>query len=147
MRWRPMLTVLGAAMAGSYFLPWIVTPLAALSPRDGFGALDWSQIANAPPAMLAFLASFALPALLALISLIGWTPRLLTLLSGLLPVGLVAWLWFGARDRIAALGLPAPKGGDLAGLWGQLQDIAGLGLYVYAGAALLLLVIGMFDAN
>jgi hypothetical protein len=143
MRARSLVTVLAAAMAVSWFLPWIDTAVGRLSPSDGFADFDWARVTQAPPLTLAFLASFALPALLCLLSLMGWAPRLLALIAGVLPFAIAGYIWLSARDRLDAFGLPPQALDDLGRLLDQFHDLLGIGIYLYAGGALLLLVVGL----
>ncbi len=145
MRSGTLVTILAAAMAASWILPWIDTPLGSLSPRQGFADFDWQNVMQAAPLTQAFLASFAAAALLLLLSLLGWGFRLLMLLAGVLPFGIAGYVWLDARDRLTGIGVPLPANGNPLKLFDQFRDVLGLGLYIYFGAALLLLVIALFS--
>lgn len=150
---NPLIVIGGAATALSYILPWASQPgIGALSPQEAlrpvvqalFDQPSLETLQSIPAVVLAFLLSFVLAGLVALLSLFGATSRLLAVIAGLLPFGIAGYLWFSARDQLAALGLPLPDAGDLSGLGDAVMQVADVGLYAWAGGALALLLAALF---
>lgn len=143
---KTLTMVCGAAIAGSLFLPWIdAGPLGTVAPWSFLKDTDWSQLSAQPVPVLVFLATFALGALSAVLALVGWAPRPLSLVTGLLPWGLAAWVWFKAADQLRSLGLPVPDTADLMGAVQDTAQIASFGIYLWFGGAALLLVVSLLD--
>ena len=153
MRQKTLVTICGAAIAGSLFLPWVSlpAPLGNLVPwdllRQGVPQVrdfDWQGMLELPPLLLTYMATFVLGALCAVLAVIGWAPRALALITSLLPLGLAGYIWLSGRDKVEALGVPVPVGsiGDVAN---AVTEIAGIGFYLWGGAAILLLIVALLD--
>ncbi len=143
---RPLVLLLGAAIFGSLFLPWLNTPLgAALVPWDFITELDGTALQTAPALGIAYLASFVLAALLTLLCVVGSEHKLIAIATGALPLGLAGYAMFAAREQVVSLGLPLPEPGAFADILEQALQVFGLGAFVYLGAAALLFLISVFD--
>jgi hypothetical protein len=145
---RPLALIAAAAMAGSFFLPWLPSPLGAdLVPWDAFQGLDSAQIQDfvfsLPPEGMAFLASFVLAALLVLLGLMGASPRLLIFVTGAIPVGMVGWALYLAVNRGNAFGLPVSST-DVMQIAQELAGQLGIGAWAWIGGGALLFLIGLF---
>jgi hypothetical protein len=137
------------AILGSLFLPWVITPIGSnLVPWDVLPAFERPAIEEyvraAPPQVLVFLGSFVLAALFALLSLIGRETRLVALLTGALPVGLVGWAVYSVREQLNLAELEM-TGEDLWALFQQASDALGTGGWAWIGGAALLFLLGLFD--
>lgn len=148
---RPLIALLAAAMAASYFLPWFNGPLGnGFVPNDVFTDLvRETNLTELPLQLLIYLGSFAGAALLAVLAVIGWAPRLLGLLVGAIPIGLTVWLYADLQAQAEAFGLPLPGFDELSQLWSEefrniLGEVVGLGLWAYAGGSVLLLIASVF---
>lgn len=145
---RPLVLISAAAMLGSFFLPWTASGFGSdLVPWTVVKGLDSNQIkelvTNLPPEGMAFAASFALAALLLLLGVIGASPRLIVLVAGALPVGLVAWAVYSAVNQGNALGLPV-SGNDVMQVAQDLSGLIGTGAWVWLVSGAVLLLIGLF---
>lgn len=143
---RAIIFLAGAAMAASVGLTWIEPPFAGpdLSPmsmlRDGAISLD----ADAPWQAWVFIGGFAAAALAAVLALTGRVAALPAVLAGLSPLVVMGDAMIRAEDLRRDLGLPfAVDFGDIAASWDLLQDFIRLGVWAYAGGALVLLVAGL----
>jgi len=144
-RQTTLVTICGAAIAASLFLPWIATP--ATSPWSLLQNTAWAKLAEEPPLKLALLASFVLGAVASLLAVVGWAPRLLALVTALLPFGIAGYVWFEARDLLSGLGVTLPADQTLGGLGKAIPEIAGIGFYFWAGGAALLLLVALLDSG
>ncbi len=153
---RALATLAAAAMVLGLFLPWLgdAVPGARFAPWDLLRHLDPDVdtvkrlLNDSPPALLAFLATFALAALFVLLSLAGFASRLLAIVTGGLAVGLSVFAVLRLRDKLAEFGVPLPRDLSLGDLTqDQLTQIAGhvigYGLWAWAGGAVLLLLAGL----
>lgn len=148
---RPLVLIAAAAMVGSFFLPWLASPLGAdLVPWDAVKGMDNAQIkdmlTNLPPEGMAFFGSFALAALLVLLGLMGASPRPIVFLAGALPVGLVAWAIYSAMDQGNAMGLPV-SGNDLMQVAQEISRMLGVGAWAWVGGGALLFLMGLFGSG
>lgn len=148
MKARPLVLFCAIAMVASFFLPWLAGAIGSgTAPWDTFKTLDRSQIedllSNLPPSAMAFLASFALAALLVLLGLMGAAPRLIAIVTGAIPVGLAVWALYNASQPGGASGLPIPQG-DFSQVIEQLVEVAGIGAWAWFGGGALLLLLGLF---
>lgn len=148
---RPLVLICAALMLGSFFLPWISSPLGGdIVPWDAVKGLDSTQIkdmlTNLPPEGMAFFGSFALAALLVLLGLMGASPRLIVFLTGALPVGLVAWAVYSAMDQGNAMGVPVTSG-DVMQVVQELSRVIGAGAWAWVGSGALLFLMGLFGSG
>ena len=146
---NPLVVICGAATALSYILPWASAPgIGRVTPRESLMPLiepvSLATLQSAPPMVLVFLASFVLAALVAVLGLVGLGIRLLTLITGLIPFGLIAWLYFNAADTLAAYGLPPLTTNDVSALVDGIRQVAGFGFYLWIGGAAGLLLAFLF---
>lgn len=139
------------AMVAGLFLPWLkVAPGAdGLVPwrivRDippEWPAIQEFAAAN-PPELLAFLATFAVAGLFALLALIGAPSRLLALVAGGGAAGLVGWGLMRMKDQAAALGIPLPTAETLIDYAKASPEVFGMGAFLWAGGALVLLLMAL----
>lgn len=146
----PLVLFGAAAMVGSLFLPWLNGPLdAGTVPWELLRQLDRSQIeqmlSDLPPEMMAFVGSFVLAALLVLLGFMGSAPRLLVLLTGAIPAGLLGWGVYNATQAAGRTSLPIPNGANLWDVLEGLTNIMGSGAWTWAGGGAALLLIGLFS--
>jgi len=134
--------IVAAVMAGSFFLPWVelfgneVGPMLLFDENaPPLGDLPWQGFA--------FLASFALAALAALLALMERAAGVLMLIAGAIPFGLIAQQVLGVRDQAQDLGLPLPQGGDPAQAFDMVREFMAIGLPAYFISAALLVMIGL----
>jgi hypothetical protein len=164
MRWLGFL--LSALILGSFALPWVDSPeYGTWSLLDGVRAIadanpgienldDLAEIPNPPPefdpgqsirwAVLAFILSFPLAALFALIGLLGYFSKPMALLLGGIPVGLLGYAAYGvlrARENGFLDTLPPDTLQQFASI---AQTHLGLGAPAYFGAGALLWLAGIF---
>lgn len=146
---RALAILAAAAMVFSLFLSW-------LNPAQtgGLSFVPWDLVKNldpdaetlqrfateAPPALLAFLASFALAALFLVLAILGLPSRLLALLAGGTAAGLVGYGVMQARDGAVNLGLPIPGGNDLQAMAEQAANLMGMGAWAWGTGAVVLLL-------
>lgn len=149
MLFRLLALLCAAAMLASPFLAWFSPPLGeSLVPWTMVRAMTADQIQtlarNATPAVIAFLASFLLAAVFVLLALIGRESRTMAFLTGLAPVGLVAWALIVASGRVYFSHLPISAEKLPEGLVGT-TEVLGPGAWAWIGGAVLLLLLGLFD--
>lgn len=148
MKQKSLVIICGAAIAASLFLPWAAAGVgASIVPWDQVKGTDWANLAEQPPLLLAFLASFALGALAAVLAVIGWAPRFLALVTALLPFGLAGYVWLQASDVLTGLGLSPPAGETLSVAYDWVVEVAAFGFYIWAGGAALLLLVALLDGG
>lgn len=148
---RPLALIAAAAMAGSFFLPWLTGPLGDGSiPWNMFKSLDANQIkdllSNLPPEGMVFFASFALAALLVLFSLMGFAPKLITLVTGAIPMGFLGWGYYQATQTGAFMGTPITAT-DVQQIFQELSGILGIGAWAWLGGGAVLLLAGLFGSS
>lgn len=143
---NPLSIVFGAALAGSYFLPWLdVAGVSGFVPREINPQPTLDYVKEAPPLLLAFLATFALGALVAVLSLFGARVRLLTLIAALLPFGVAGYTLWNTSDVLQQYGMPPLTGNDLSQMFDTVRGVAGLGFYAWIGGALGLFLAFLFS--
>jgi len=138
--------LVAAAMALSFFLPWVEFLGDSAGPSMILQEnVDWARM---PWQLWAFLASFVLAALGAVLALVRRPAGGVMLVAGAIPFGLVAQAALSAQGQLDDLGLPRGlvNVGDLQGALEALDRFAGIGLYVYWISAALLIVIGIARA-
>ncbi len=143
MRTRSLALLAAAAMVGSIFLPWTVTPLGnGPAPFEVLRQIDPGQLprmlAEGPPEMLTLAASLALGALFVALAVVGLEGRWLAMLAGAMPpltAGIVLW-----RAREAS----APDA-QVADLLRQMTENFGHGVWAWLGGGALLLLLGLVD--
>lgn len=139
------------AMVAGLFLPWLNPETSGLRlvPWDVVRALDPTMdtaqrfLQDSPPELLAFLATFVLAALFALLASLGLPSRPLALLAGGGAVGLIVYGAVRMRDQLQALGLPVPSLDKLPDFLRSAPEVFGMGALAWAGGALLLLLTGL----
>jgi hypothetical protein len=149
MRTRMLAMLAALAMLASLFLTWTSPSLGTtLVPWDVVSGLTREeaelQVRTASPEFLAILASFALAALFVLAAVIGLERRWLALLTGLAPLGVVAWTLYRARETMVAGGLPAGAQ-EMLDFASQSYQTLGTGTLAWLGGAAVLLLLGLFD--
>ena len=145
---RALAILAAIAMVVGLFLPWMNPETSGLRlvPWDMLKDIDLTAEAaqkfatESPPELLAFLATFALAALFALLALVGAPSRLLAFLAGGGAVGIVGYGWLKMKDQIAALGIPLDLTGDPMALVQSAPEVLGMGAFAWAGGALILLL-------
>lgn len=148
MQARPLVMLCAALLLGSIFLPWLSGPLGNdMVPWDAVSQLNGDQInqvlSELPPEGLAFVASFAFAALIFLLGLMGSAPRLLVLITGALPVGLVGWALFQATRAGQSSPIPV-TGDDISQILQQLAEVLGPGAWMWLGGGAVLLLLSLF---
>lgn len=148
---RPLVLISAAAMVGSFFLPWLAGPLGSSStPWDTFKTLEPSQIqdllTNLPPEGMAFFASFVLAALLVLLGIMGFAPRLITFVTGAIPMGFLGWGYYELTKSGSFMGTPLSST-DLSDLVRQLTEFLGIGAWAWLGGGAMLLLLGLFGSS
>lgn len=150
MRLNAAVTLGGGAMAASYFLPWLAGGLlggAAVVPHEVLTPLAQELGAETPVELWAFLATFALAVIVAVLALVNASSRVLVLAAGAAPFAWLGWMFLRARNGAEATGLPlpTPDWNDFSAIWEMLQEVAQFGLWAYLGGALLLVVLAIAD--
>ncbi|MCE6958317.1 hypothetical protein LAZ40_04505 [Cereibacter sphaeroides] len=148
---RPFAALLAAAIALSFFLPWIYLPFGGpLVPSELMRNVTDDMVREMPPVIVLFLFSFVLAGGLALSSLWGWCPKVAVFLTGALPLGLVTYAVLGGLrglgldpEMIRRSNIPAPSGEELHQIYLLLKEILGMGLVLYVGGALLLVLVAL----
>ncbi|MFN3280472.1 MAG: hypothetical protein ACK40I_02220 [Tabrizicola sp.] len=143
---RPLALVAALAILASLFLPWLsspfgenVVPWTVLREMDAARAHD--ILAGARPETIAYGCSFVLAALFVIFALIGRESRLLALLTGALPVALVAWALLSLIGRAEATGLSFSG----SAIPETTQRMLGAGAWAWALGASLLATLGLVD--
>lgn len=143
---RALIFLGGAAMAASWALTWLEPPFAGreISPMSLMGQGVISLSADAAWQAWVFVGGFAAAGLAALSAVVGRGSALLALAAGVSPLVVLGDAIVRADNTRRDLGLPVPVDfGDLAQSWQLLEDFVRLGLYAYAGGAVLLLLAGL----
>ena len=149
MLFRLLALLCAAAMLASPFLAWLTPPVGeGMVPWHAIRAMNTDQlqgiVQHAPPAAILFIASFLLAAVFVLMTLIGRETKTLAFLTGVAPLGLVAWVLISAYSRAGSANLPIPSH-NLSGGLGAVTDVLGPGVWAWFGSAVLLLLLGLFD--
>lgn len=144
---RAIAILAAIAMVAGLFMPWLKPQVVGLSlvPWDVAKELDpnvetLQKLASDSPALLAFLATFALAALFLALAILGAPSRMLAFLAGGGAVGMMAYAVLRLGDRAASLGLPRPTVDNLGDLARRLPEVAGAGAMAWAGGAAVLLL-------
>ena len=150
MAFKPLVLLLAAAMLASLFLPWLATPLGnTLVPWDIIKQIKPDQaidvLKQSPPEIWALVASFALAALLVVTCLIGIESKLVAILTGAVPLGLVGYGIYHGQNAASKLGVPQFRLADWHQMLDQISRTFGPGLYAWLGGAALLFVISFLD--
>lgn len=135
--------------------------VAALIPQvqTSFGPVDLLDIEGfslemvlQDPVGIAVVFALLMAAAVAILGFLGgMVPRLFAILAGIAPFGAVGYGFFQLRDQAAGLpiDLSGLGNGDLS-LTERFDTVApyiGMGLYVFFGAAFLLLLLGLFSPS
>jgi hypothetical protein len=133
--------VLSAAIACSAFLPWIdIRVILEVSLWDivsgNLGSIWDGLTGGAPWGAWTFALSFPVALVSVLINLKQFS-RLVSLIAGALPLVSLGWVVVTGRDRAIEFF------GQVPGEAGQLREIMGLGIPLYALAALLLVLFAL----
>ncbi|MCF2872156.1 hypothetical protein L0664_13855 [Octadecabacter sp. G9-8] len=134
--------VVAAIMAASFFVPWFVFFGNEVGPTMLFGD-NGPPLGDLPWQGFAFLASFAVAALAAVVALMRGKAGILMLAAGVIPFALIAQQVMGARDQMQDYGLPIPEGGNPAEAFDMVRDFVAMGVPMYFISAALLVVIGL----
>jgi len=150
MAFRILILICAIAMVASLFLPWLHGPAGNfLVPWDFLKQLDpdqgWRLLQQSPPEIWVAAGSFALAALLALACLLGIEGKLLALLTGVVPPGMVVYGSLQGANRLNDLGLPQLRITDWRALLEQVQQSFGPGLYAWLGGACVILILSLLD--
>lgn len=149
---RALAILAAAAMVISLFLSWLnpgQTGGLSFVPYDLVKGLEPDLetlqrfVTEAPPTLLAFLATFVLAAVFVLFAVVGLPSRLLALLAGGTAAGLVGYGVMQARSGALNLGLPLPSSGDLQAMAQEAANLMGIGAFAWGGGAVLLLLSGL----
>jgi hypothetical protein len=148
---RAIAIIAALAMVAGLFLPWLNTETSGLRlvPWDIVKGLDptldtaMKFAQQSPPELLAYLATFVLAALFALLAILGAPSRVLALLAGGGAVGIVAYGVLRMKDQIAALGIPVPSMDALPDFLRSAPEVFGMGAFAWAGGGVLLLLTGL----
>ena len=141
--------LVAAAMAVSFFLPWVNMPGDTISPYSAltgqFGEVPWADM---PWQLWAFLASGALAAIVAVRAIAGQRTGGLMLITGLIPFAMVGQAALSAdpatrRQVDQMANMPGMNPRDMGQMMEMIQDFVGPGLPIYVLAALLLVLIGL----
>jgi hypothetical protein len=143
---RAIIFLGGVAMAASAGLTWIELPFAGPhhSPLSMLGDGIIRLGADTSWQTWLFVAGFVLAALAALLAVTGRGAALPAIVAGASPFVVLGDAIIRAEDLRRDLGLPFPVDfGDVAATWDLMQDFIRLGVWAYAGGAVLLLVAGV----
>ena len=136
--------IVAAIMAASFFMPWVSLFGDSMGPTMLFedGGPD---IGDMPWQVWAFLASFVLAALGAVLGLAGRAAGLVMLIAGAIPFALIGQQLLKARGQAQDIGaqLPIPQTDGAGELWNAMREVMGIGLPAYFISAALLVVIGL----
>jgi len=134
--------IVAAIMAASFFLPWVDIFGNSIGPTMLFSE-NAPALSDFPWQGWAFLASFAIAALAAVVALAGRPAGVLMLIAGAIPFGLIAQQVVGAKGQMDDLGLPIPQGGDPSETWDVMREFIQIGAPAYFICAALLVLIGL----
>lgn len=148
---RALAILAAAAMVISLFLPWLSQPVmgSSFAPWEMLKNQELSleglqrTIDTLPVEMLLVLATFPLAALFLVLAVLGLPSRLLALITGAIPVGMVGYAVLRARDGLASSGIPLPNTGDLQQIFTEASKLLGSGAWAWGGGALVLLLTGL----
>ena len=142
---RPLALVAAFAILASLFMPWLSSPFGEnVVPWTVLRGLDAAEaqaiLADARPETIAYGCSFVMAALFVLFALIGRESRLLAVLTGALPVALVAWALFTfLRQSEAGLSFSGSDTSDIA------TRMLGAGAWAWVLGASTLATLGVVD--
>ncbi len=143
---RPLALIAAAAILASLFLPWFSSPFGAnVVPWTVLRGLDAGSaqaiLRDARAEAIAYGCSFVLAALFVGFALIGRESRLLALLTGLVPVALVAWALVSLVTRADAeiLSFSGAEVSELA------ARVLGAGAWTWILGASVLATLGLID--
>lgn len=149
MRTRILALLCAGLMLGSIVLPWFAVPFGDdFVPYDALGQLNSDQInqllSDMPPEVMAFLGSFVMAAVMLILGFMGSTPKIVAIITGALPVGLVAWAIFSGANEVSAAGFDIPSDNIMEFLK-QISEFIGVGAWIWIGSGVTLLVLGLLD--
>jgi len=134
--------LVAAAMAASFFLPWVSFFGNDFGPLNLFDE-GGPPLSDLPWEAYVFLASFAIAALAVVVAVMQRPAGVLMLVAGAIPFGLVGQQILGARNQMQDLGLPIPQGGDPSEAFDMIREFIAMGAPIYGISAALLVVIGL----
>lgn len=145
---RALALIAALAMVAGFFLPWFNGDTTGLRfvPWDLVKQLEPSVetaqrfVTESPPQLVAFLATFLVAAVFALLSLLGAPSRLLAFLAGGGVAGLLGFAVVKMKDQIQALGLPLPSTETMSDFAARAPEVFGIGAFAWAGGGVLLLL-------
>lgn len=133
--------ILAAVIAVSFFLPWINTPFGqSVSLFDAVSQAKPRDLSNTPIGGYVFILSFVLAAITAVRGFMQRCGKALALVTGLLPLGLLAYVAFRASSELKRSGLPLPKNADFDQIMKIAGELLGMGAYAYVLGAIALTV-------
>lgn len=142
---RFIIFLAGVAMAASYVVTWVEPPFAGqeISPSVLIGDNLQGLVTEGPWQAQVFLAGFCLAALCALLAALGRAPGFFAMLAGASPIVLGVHYYLRAEDVRADFGLPfSINFQDLGQAYELLADFLRAGLWMYAGGAAVLFLVG-----
>lgn len=148
---RALAILAAAAMVISLFLPWLApgVPGARFVPWDLMRNLNPDLetarrfVTESPAELVAFMATFALAGLFAVLAVAGMASRLLALAAGGLAVGIVAYGYLRLRNGALDLGVALPAEASPENLLRTASEVLGMGAWAWAGGAVVLLLTGL----
>lgn len=143
---RPLALVAALGILASLFLPWLSSPFGEnVVPWSVLREMDQARaqelLAGARPETIAFGCSFVLAAIFAAFALIGRESRLLALLTGAIPVALVAWALLSLIGQADATGLSFSG----SAIPEMTHRMLGAGAWAWVLGASLLATLGVVD--
>ena len=142
---QAIIILAGAAMTASGFMAWVTLPFAG-----SFVPVDALRDMLGPDAaweIWAFALSFVVAGLTVVLAVTGRpAARDVAILAGAAPFALLAWVYTQADQRLAEVNLQIPGVSlqDTAQVWDAMGQYVQPGLWVYFGAAGLLILAGLF---
>ena len=143
---RPLALAAALAILASLFLPWLSSPFGEnVVPWTVLREMDQARaqeiLAGARPETIAYGCSFVLAALFVVFALFRRESRLLAVLTGAVPVALVAWALLSLIGRADATGLSFSG----SAIPEMTHHMLGAGAWAWALGASLLATLGVVD--
>lgn len=135
--------IFAAIIAISFFIPWASIPFGGeISPYKIFSqaAQNPKSFGDAPIGVWLFLASFILAAVVAALAFTKGCGKGLAIITGLLPLGLIAFSVVRMANDVNKAGLPLPSMNSFGDAVEVLSEILSFGIYGYVIGAVLLTI-------